>query len=704
MSRHDGLVAFVVLAFLVASTPGVWVQSREEGAGPPGKEWTTIGGDWTGARYSTLAQITPQNIKTLGGAWTKKFDNGRSTRATPIVKDGLMFISAGALVEALNPKTGATVWSWRSDERKPGNLATTGGLVDAINARSAFPAPPGVAVGEELVFVGLTDGRVAALRQKTGELAWAQQIGEDPPVKGQSVSTAPTYANGVVYAGLANGDWALRGRVVALDARTGRKLWNFYTVPGPGEPGHETWPDARDPKWKDAWKQGGAGVWQPGTVDPQLGLVYYATGNAVPMFGGEARKGDNLYTASLLALDMKTGKLRWHYQVVHHDLWDADIAVPPMLFDRQVSGRPRKGIAAMRADGYLFLLDRETGKPLLPIEERKVTQDPYTNTSATQPFPVAADSLVPPCESWRDKIKPPFVLDCGGFTPPFLDKHNVVAPGVPVPSVRVTPMSYSPQTGYVYAQGTGSVGRARRISDDPWFRGGGGGGAPLPPAVGVLAAIDTRTNKIVWKKELSAAAMGNSGPVTTAGGLMFRGSGDGNVEAYDARTGDRLWQFQTGVTGLRGPAATYEIDGEQYLALATGTALWAFKLGGTVGPQPAPKGGPGGGFGGGGGGAGQETDEIETGTWVQSADRGVGRRMALDEHAFSPTRARVMAGTRVTFVNNGRLAHTVTAEDGSWSTGSIASAQSGYVTLAKPGTYWYVCKEHPWAMGQITAQ
>jgi plastocyanin len=269
-------------------------------------------------------------------------------------------------------------------------------------------------------------------------------------------------------------------------------------------------------------------------------------------------------------------------------------------------------------------------------------------------------------------------------------------------------MAYSPQTGYFYAQGSGSLGRARRISDDPWFRGGSSAVPGAPPGVSIFAAIDRRTNKIAWKKQIQGA-LGNSGPLATASGLLFRGSGDGNFEAYDAKTGEQLWQFQTGVTGLRGPASTYEIDGEQYLALATGPSLWTFKLAGTLEPTPRSTGAGGGAGAGGGRGAGaalagQEVSEIETATLVQSAERGVGLRYALDEHTFNPSRGRVRVGTRVTFVNNGKLVHTITAEDGSWSTGPLKTAQSGYATFQKPGTYVFICKEHPWAIGQVTVQ
>src|SRR6185436_17954728 len=170
---------------------------------------------------------------------------------------------------------------------------------------------------------------------------------------------------------------------------TGKKAWEFFVVPGPEDAGHETWPPS------DSWKTGGGAIWLVGAADPDLGLVYFGTGNGVPQYAGDTRAGDNLYLCSVVALEIKTGKLRWHYQTIRHDIWEADIAESPVLFDTQIGGRARKGIAAMRTDGYLFMLDRETGKPLMQMEERKVRQDARSHTVASQPYPVGADGLQP---------------------------------------------------------------------------------------------------------------------------------------------------------------------------------------------------------------------------------------------------------------------------------------------------------------------
>ena len=292
----------------------------------------------------------------------------------------------------------------------------------------------------------------------------------------------------------------------------------------------------------------------------------------------------------------------------------------------------------MRADGYLFLFNRETGEPLLPIEEREVPQDPHQLTVPTQPFPTQTETILFECSYWRDRVAPPFQLNCSSYTPPSVDEQTVVAPGVPIPLVRVTPLAFSPQTGYIYAQGRAHVGRARRFAD-PFVWNTARFHLTLPDAVGVLAAVDTATGRVVWKNEMPSAFLGVSGPLVTAGGLLFRGSPGGQAEAYDVRTGVRRWAFRTSQEGSRlrpGPASAYELDGTQYIAIAMGPALWAFTLDGAVPargePSPDPPvddqpSGP----------APRETDEIDTATLLENPRGSVGgRRYAFDEHNFNP--------------------------------------------------------------------
>ena len=678
---------YVVFATLLALglTGGVGLRSQGPAGGYPSSDWPLAGGDRSSTRYSALNEISTETIGRLAGAWVTRLEGGASSRATPVVQDGVLYLTGGANVYALDAGNGDQIWRWQAEDGS--------GMV---------PSWQGVGLSDELVFVGLRSGEVIALRKETGEQVWNERVGSDPHQDGEAVTSAPMYAMGRVFVGLANGDTGGQGRIIALDAETGQTQWTFFIVPRPGEFGHETWPQD-----SSSWELGGGGVWLLGTVDPELGLVYFSTGNPAPMFGGEIREGDNLFTASVLALDVETGERRWHYQVVRHDVWDADIATPLLLYDHDTgTGAPRKAVAAMRADGILFLFDRETGEPLIEIEEREVPQDEYQKTAATQPFPVGVESILPDCSYWRDRVPPPFELSCSSYTPPMVNEHTIVAPNVPIPRVRVTPMSFSPQTGYIYAQGRAVVGRARRF-EDPFHWRLDDNELTLPDPVGVLAAVDTRTQEIVWKHEMPASWLGTSGPLTTAGGLMFRASAGGQVEAYNAASGDRLWTFRTSPEGAfvrPGPASTYEIDNTQYLLIPMGAELWAFALDGEIQargepildpfdgyerPQPQPT----------------RTRRIETATLVEGV-RGMvgGTRYGFDEHRFNPVRARVTQGTRVQFINNGEEAHTIAARDGSWATDAIQSAEWGYATFDQVGTFLYHCADHPWAIGQITVE
>jgi len=242
--------------------------ARDDLRQPPQAEWTVYGGDYNNSRYSELAQVDTSNVTKLGGAWTMRFDAESST-ATPIVKDGVMYMTAGVHVYALDARTGEKRWTYRSDV--------------ALSPRS-------VVLGEGRVFVGTRAARVLALEQRTGKLAWSTMIGDEPAFPGQMISGAPTYIDGLVIAGVANGDFGLRGRLVALNSQTGKQAWRFDTIPAPGEFGHDTWPQD-----SDVWKKGGAGVWMAPAVDPDLGMVYVGVGNAVPQWGGEERPG-TIYT------------------------------------------------------------------------------------------------------------------------------------------------------------------------------------------------------------------------------------------------------------------------------------------------------------------------------------------------------------------------------------------------------------------------
>ncbi len=676
-SRSYWTAALMTIA--VASAPAL---AKEDATAPAAKDWLTIDGDLSNSRYSTLKQINTGNVKTLGGAWVKKFD-GEASRAAPVVADGMMFVTAGPHVYALNPKTGETIWT-AQPEVAPSMLFK------------------GVAVGDGKVFVGTVDASIIALDEKTGKQLWMTLIGDKLPKRdagpggadasaltttGQYISGAPIYVNGLVISGMANGDFLVNGRLVALDGKTGKQVWRFDSVPPPGEKGHETWQQDND-----VWKHGGGGIWGTPAADPKLGLVYVGTGNPIPQWAGEPRGGNNLYTDSALAIDIKTGKLKWYFQAVHHDIWESDLGTPFVLYDATVDGKPRKAIAVMRTDGYLFLLDRATGKPVFPIEERPVPQNPRLKTSPTQPFPVGADEIGPKCVD-KDSIPSGFKPIC------FYDPIDFNMPNVmyPLNRTRSAPMAYDPETKYFYATAHIIPAWISRAEDPNVFV--PPGNAPGMKSYGVITAIDSQTDKIVWQKKVPYNIENGAGMTATAGGVLFHGEPDGNLQAYDAKTGDLLWQFQTGANEW-GPATIYEVDGQEYVAVLATSNLWAFKLGGTVQPLPAPTPPPtvttfrG---------KVEATDHIDMGATLN--DMGLDKtRTYFDEAVFKPIRAKVKVGTKVTFTNNGKTPHNASAEDGSWSTGEVAPGQTGTVTFDKPGTYTYIDKDHPWSYAQITVQ
>lgn len=667
------------LAMPGASVPAV--SADADWRAPAAAEWPMAGGDWGNTRYSTLAQIDARNVQRLGGTW--RLDLGAETsRSTPVVHEGLMFLTAGAHVYALDPGTGAVVWKHRP-EVPPAGLYK------------------GVAVGEGLVFVGLSDSSIVALQQKTGEKVWRALVGD--PVAGradleklgaglgstgQFISAAPTYARGLVVSGMANGDFEIRGRVVAFDAKTGRQAWRFDTVPAPGEPGHETWP-----KDNEAWKIGGGGVWMTPVIDPDLGLVYFGVGNPVPGWGGEARAGDNLFTDAVVALDLRTGRRRWHHQLVRHDVWEHDLGTPLMLYEARFGGRMRKALGVMRTDGQYFVLDRTSGKPLLPIEERPVPQNAALRTAPTQPFPAGGDAIGPRCAE-RELMPPGFEPACY-FDTVMFEKPNVM---FPLLTTRASPMAWSPRTGYLYVAGRVAPQWVRRVADPYFFF--APGSVPGMKGYGLLTALDGRTGRIAWQKRTPYQIHNGSGALATAGGLMFHGEPDGHFQAYDAGSGELLWQFQTGFPA-EGAAVSYAAAGEQYLALVATRAVWAFCLGGSLAPLPAPPAPPTEtGFA----GLIEDVDRIEVAAPLR--DMGIGRekREVLDEYRFRPVRARIVAGAPVVWTNNGHETHTIVAMDGSWRTEPIAPGASASLTFARPGRHTYICKEHPWSYGQLIVE
>ena len=558
--------------------------SDKELAALPTNGWPKSGGNFFNQNYSPLTQINRQTVANLKALWRAHLDGSGmnvkySGEAQPIVQEGVIYIVTGADdVFAVSVRTGEILWKYKAN------------LDETISTVCCGWTSRGLALGDGKIYVGQLDGRLVALDEKSGKPTWSIQA--ERWQDGYTITAAPLYFDGLIIVGFAGGENGTRGRVKAYDAKDGHLIWTFHTIPGPGEIGHDTWPQN-----DEAWKHGGATVWQTPAVDPELGLIYFTTGNPGPDFNGRVRAGNNLFSVSMLAVEAKTGKYRWHFQQVHHDLWDYDSPNPVILFDLKVNGRVRKAAAEASKTGWVYILDRITGKPLLGIDEKPVPQEPRQFTSPTQPYP-RGDAFVPHHVDIAPEDFP--LVNQGRIFTPFWTE-GVVAKPAPRGGANWPPSSYDPATNYFYVCGTDSTnlfkaGELNQVTsrEGERYLGGVFGGAPIP-GTGIFAALDMKTNRLVWQQRWKDSCY--SGSVTTAGGLVFVGRNDGRLTALNSSTGKRLWEFQTGA-GVNAPASVFEYEGEQYLVAYSagslfggsprGDSLWLFSLKGTLEQAAAP--------------------------------------------------------------------------------------------------------------------
>ncbi len=547
---------------------------------PPQIGWPTNGGNWYNQRYSPLTDIDRGTVANLKAVWRTHLEGSGvgpqySGEAQPLVVDGIVYVPTGASdLFALDVATGKILWSYKSS------------LDPAIDVVCCGWTSRGVAHGGGRVFLGRLDGQLVALDAKTGAVAWIVQA--ERWQDGFSITSAPLYHDGVVVTGFSGAELGVRGRVKAFDAASGDLRWTFYTIPARGEPGNETWPQDNE-----LWQHGGGTVWHTPAVDPELGLIFFSTGNPGPDFNGSVRAGDNLYTSSIVAVEAKTGRYRWHFQQVHHDIWDYDSPSPVVLFDLEYAGTVRKGLAQASKTGWVYVLDRTDGTPLVGIDEKAVPQEPRQATAATQPHP-RGDAFSP---QHLDIAPEGYRLVNGGriFTPYWTD-YIIAKPGI-LGGANWPPTAYDPSTGYLYvcaSDGASSFLAAEIDAERPpageYFVGGSFGTNPLP-AHGTFTALDLRTNTIVWQQHWADTCY--SGATATAGGLVFVGRNDGRLTALDSRDGKKLWEFQTGA-GMNAPVSVFAHDGKQYVVAysagnlfagsAKGDSVWLFALDGTLEP------------------------------------------------------------------------------------------------------------------------
>jgi quinohemoprotein ethanol dehydrogenase len=548
----------------------------------PTTGWPTNGGNVYNQRYSPLKQLDRSNVKELKAVWRASLrgsglDRKTSGQAQMLAHEGVLYVVTGMNdVFAISVDTGNVLWEYKA------NLDQ-----DKVRVCCGWAAR-GLGMGDGRIYVGQLDNRVVALDQRTGQVVWTTQSQtlEDGPY---SITMAPLYYDGMVIIGHSGGDIGIRGVIKAFDAKTGALRWKWHTIPAPGEPGSETWP-----RYNEAWKYGGGAVWSTPAVDPALGLIYFPVANPAPDLNGAVREGDNLYTSSIVALDVKTGTYRWHFQTVHHDIWDYGGANPVVLFDVNINGQPRKGISHAPKSGYVYILDRITGKPLVGIEERAVPQMPSQKTAATQPFPIGDDVVPHSIDAAPEGYE--LINEGRTFTP--FDKDPVVYKQLA--GINWPPMSYDVEDHLLYICGNDSMGVLSRTTGDeftpPTFKGGYSGGSFGRTSMarrGIFAALDVTTQKVKWRLQWPDVCY--SGSVNTAGGLLFVGRTDGRIMALDKRNGRTLWEWQLDAP-ISAPVTTFEHRGEQVVAVYAagnyftgsnrGDGVWLLSRKGAMKPAP----------------------------------------------------------------------------------------------------------------------
>jgi alcohol dehydrogenase (cytochrome c) len=525
----------VTLAAQNAPPPLVVAQDLLAGLPADGSRWLMFGGGYNNHRHSPLTQITPENVNKLVPQWVFQTDTAGRFETTPIVRDNVLYVTGPLnLAWAVDARTGREIWRYKRELPPTGSLTACCGLVNK-----------GFGVLGDRLFMTTLDAHLLALDMKTGAVVWDATMADY--TKGYASTIAPLVVKDKVIVGVAGGEFGIRGFIDAYDAKTGKQAWRFYTIPGPGEPGNDTWAG-------DSWERGGASIWVTGAYDPELNLVYYGVGNPGPDYHSDSRKGDNLYSDSIVALDADTGRLRWHYQFTPHDLHDWDATQVPILADLTIAGQPRKVLMFANRNGFYYTLDRTTGKIIVA--------KPYVTTTWAKEVgqdgrPVLLPGNVP---DEKGSMTCPDVTGATNFWPPSYD-----------PSQRLFFVNAREVCATYYAWKQEYVPGER-------YTGGAGQRAKGPDlrAYGALRAIDPTTGERKW--EFQYISPSTSGVLTTASGLAFSGDAEGNFLAIDSRTGTLRWRFQMG-SALHGTSAiTYMLDGRQQVLVPAGTTLTAWAL------------------------------------------------------------------------------------------------------------------------------
>jgi PQQ-dependent dehydrogenase (methanol/ethanol family) len=558
MSKHQA-VAGVVFALLALNS----CSRQPKAAGEDQGDWLMYGRTYDDQRFSPLNQVNEQNVAKLGLAWSRELGTTRGLEGTPLVKDGVIFVtSTWSIVTALDAKTGEVRWTYDPKSARDRAFFL---CCDAVNR--------GVALYNGKVYVGTTDARLIALDEHSGMPVWSASTTDGAPgnTNAYSITSAPRIVKGLVVIGNAGSEYGVRGFVSAYDAETGKMAWRSYTVPGDPSKGFEskametaakTWND-------DWWKAGGGGSpWEGTAYDPALDLIYFGTGNPTAWYRALRGPGDSLYTSSILAVHANNGEIAWHFQTSPGDSFDYDATQPLMQADLKINGQTRKVIMQANKNGFFFVLDRATGEFL-----------------AGGPFVTGITWATGLDPKTGRPIEVPGVKDL---------KPVLISPG-PDGAHNWNPMAFSPATGLVYLPAK-SGSQFLHAPDPKWKYnpdntnlglGSYDGSlsatlASSPPTVGALVAWDPVAEKAAWTATLPVAEGG--GVLATAGNLVFEGRSDGILAAYRATDGKQLWAFDAG-TGIMAPPVTYSVGGVQYVSVLAG---W----GGSTGVRNVPGAGP----------------------------------------------------------------------------------------------------------------
>jgi alcohol dehydrogenase (cytochrome c) len=495
-------------------------------------DWLSYNGDYTGRRYTSLSQVTPQNVAQLRAQWVFHSRNAGILEVTPVVVAGIMYVTGSNDAYAIQAATGQVLWH----HSRP----ITEGLVDDASGH----INRGVAVLGTRLYMETDNAHLLCLDARSGNLLW--DVAYATGNKNYGATSAPLIVKNKVLVGTSGGDDGVRGFIAAFDAETGKEAWRFWTIPGPGEPGSASWPG-------ELYLHGGATTWMPGTYDPELNTIYWGTSNPSPDFEGTVRPGDDLYSDCVLALDPDTGKLKWYFQFTPHDVADYDATETPVLVDMNWKGTPRKLLIQANRNGFLYILDRTDGT-FLSAKQFSLTQNWAKGIDEHgRPIRTAA---APDAEGSR--ICPGFAGATNWFSPTYSESTHLF-------------YFLTLEDCSVYSA------KIEKFEEGREYYSTGVRHRPDENAEKVLVAYDPATNSFAWRSPQTGNTHSFAGVMSTASGLVLFGDDANSFEAVDGLTGKPLWHFNMGQSPHASPMS-YEVDGKQYFAIAAGNDLFTFAL------------------------------------------------------------------------------------------------------------------------------